>query len=154
MRSALHVVILASVLAIFAPESRAQTPASSAAKADTVSKPTRTGRSDQPRKTKLAPEAVFAGVSVEPAKREQAKALVAKSRAAFQAILARQTPGKVMSTEDRAALKQIGEEHNTAYRALLTEAQRQRLDANLAALRPAKSTTPAPVSTSPTGSSK
>jgi len=148
MRSPLLVVVAVSALAFTAPESRAQAPTTPAAKPATPRKP------DHPQRTKLSSAAVFAGVSVEPGKREQAKALAAKSRAALQSILARQTPGKAMSAEDRAALKRIGEEHNAAYRALLTEAQRARLDANLAALHSATSTTPAPAAASPNGGSK
>jgi len=141
MPTLLHVTLLAAALAVLAPSSRAQstTPATALpdGRADKVDPPGKTLR----KPAKLDPEALFAGVALDAAQQGKATALAHQSRAAFRAILAKQNAGTPPSAEDRAELKRIGEAHNASYRALLTDAQRARLDANLAALRPATVTT-------------
>jgi hypothetical protein len=117
----------------------------------------RPGNVDKPGKidrSRLVPEAVFAGVSVDAGKKVKAKALAEKSRAEWRAIMARQVKGKAPSADDRAALKRISEEHNAAYRALLSPTQRQQFDGNLERLRPTMKPAVSPAVATPNGSIK
>lgn len=73
----------------------------------------------------------FVGLELEPAQRAKILALTTGSRAAADAILARQRAGAPLSLEDRTALREIAERHNAAVDATLTPAQHASLIANV-----------------------
>ena len=77
----------------------------------------------------------FEGLSLTPSQHTQMRALTARTRAARTLILARQHSTKAPSDSDRAELLRLAEAHNVGVRAILSTAQRQRLDANLKLLR-------------------
>jgi hypothetical protein len=77
-----------------------------------------------------APQArIFAALGLTAEQSARISTLSATWQARSRAIVRRQTPGRAISDADRVELHRLGEQHNTAVRALLTASQRSRLDA-------------------------
>lgn len=77
----------------------------------------------------------FDGLVLTNTQKATLRRLTAESRAASAVIVQRQSPGTPLSAADRAAFREIAERHNAGVRAALAPVQRDRLDANVRALR-------------------
>ena len=92
------------------------------------------------------PQGPFDGLALSETQRARIQKSTADTRAATQAILRRQRPPAPPPSADQRRLREIVDGHNAAVRAVLTPGQRERLDANMALLRAARLSAPAPES--------
>jgi len=72
----------------------------------------------------------FAGLDLTESQQSSLRELTLRTRAQTHAIIQRQTAGAAPSEADRTQLKEIAIAHHEAFRALLKEPQRRRLDDN------------------------
>jgi len=107
MRSVVHAVVLVTALVFVAPASGAQ------------------GARPNP----------LTGLVLTAEQRDGVRALTERTRTARRQVLGRQVSTQRISVEDRTTLDRLATQHNADFRALLTDAQRRRLDDNLTALR-------------------
>ena len=96
----------------------------------------------------------MSGIEVSESQRVAMRASWAEVAAEWDAILERSRAAGTVNTEDSRRLSQLASEHNARLLGIFTEAQRERLERNLEALREERerrATEPEPVRTPPSG---